>query len=297
MPCITMTRRPAFTLVELLATVAIVGLLIALLLPAVQSAREAARRTQCANNLKQVALAAQAYDASTRQLPPSRMSNCQATWAVFLLPFLEQQALFSQWDLSMCSYDHPESVRCTLVPTYLCPSRGAGRPMVEETPDATHSAHPRVAHKAAYGDYNCTTGLQIRTGPDGINHEGAIILLTPSWTGGFPRPLPKPWNARTSLGAIRDGTSTTLLFSEQTRVMAESASIYNGDNNQGLPAGPLNPISNSPTTGYMGSDHPGTCLVTFCDGSTRLLAVDLGPSVLGKLVTRRGREVVGSDEY
>ena len=292
-------RRPAgLTLVELLVVIAIIGLLVALLLPAVQSAREAARRTQCANNLKQLALAAHAYDTSTRQLPPSRMSNCQATWAVFLLPFLEQQSVYAQWDLSMCTYDHPESVRCTLVPAYLCPSRGAGRPMVEETPDTTHPIHPQVKFKAAYGDYNCVTGLTIRSGSDGVNHEGAIILLTPTWGAWtYPRPLPPPWQARTSLGAIRDGTSQTLLFSEQTRARADTESVYNGDVNQGLVAGPSSPISNTPTSGYMGSDHPGVCLVTFCDGSTRPLAVELSSSVLGKLVTRRGMEVVGSDEY
>ena len=217
------------TLVELLVVVAIIGLLVALLLPAVQSAREAARRTQCANNLKQVALAAHAYDTSTRQLPPSRMSNCQATWAVFLLPFLEQQQVYAQWDLSMCTYDHPESVRCTLVPAYLCPSRGASRPMVEELPDGTHPIHPQVKLKAAYGDYNCVTGLTIRTGSEGGNHEGDNVLLTPSWGADrYPRPLPPPWNARTSLGGIRDGTSQTLLFSEQTRVRADTESVPDG---------------------------------------------------------------------
>ena len=295
-----MPRRTSagLTLVELLVVVAIIGLLVALLLPAVQSAREAARRTQCASHLKQIALATHAYDTSTRQLPPSRMSNCQATWAVFLLPFLEQQTAYSQWDLSLCTYDHPESVRCTLVPSYLCPSRGAGRAMVEEMPDPTHSAHAQVKYKLAYGDYNCVTGLANRTGSDGVNHEGAIILLTPTWGAfSYPRPLPPPWQARTSMGTIRDGTSQTLLFSEQSRVRAESESIYNGDVNQGLFGGPSFPISNSPTSGYMGSDHPGVCLVTFCDGSTRPLAVELSPSVLGRLVTRRGREVVASDEY
>lgn len=293
-----MKHRPAFTLVELLATIAIIGLLIALLLPAVQSAREAARRTQCANNLKQIALAAHAYDTSMRQLPPSRLCNCQATWAVFLLPFLEQQPLYAQWDLSMCSYDHPESVRCTLVPSYLCPSRGAGRPMVEELPDGTHPVHGQVKYKAAYGDYNCVTGFSARIGYDGVNHEGAIILLTPSWgTAAWPRPLPPPWQARTSLGAIRDGTSQTLLFSEQSLVRTESESVYNGDLNQGLFGGPSNPISNTPTSGYMGSDHPGVCPVVFCDGSTRPLAVELSSTVLGRLVTRRGNELVGSDEY
>src|SRR4051812_40020748 len=101
-------RRRAFTLVELLVVIAIIGVLVALLLPAVQMARESARRTQCANHLKQLGLAAHNFNDTRGWLPPSRVSNDGTdanqnwlTWAVLLLPFVEQQNYYSQWDLTM----------------------------------------------------------------------------------------------------------------------------------------------------------------------------------------------------
>ncbi|MCA9195843.1 MAG: DUF1559 domain-containing protein, partial [Planctomycetales bacterium] len=104
-------RRRALTLVELLVVIAIIAVLIALLLPAVQSAREAARRAQCANHLKQIALAALSYESSQTILPPAGLGRLhhdsefdvdvfnpfsfpqQVSWAVLVLPYLEQQAL------------------------------------------------------------------------------------------------------------------------------------------------------------------------------------------------------------
>ena len=93
------SRRPAaFTLVELLVVIAIIGILVALLLPAVQAAREAARRTQCANNLKQIGLALQNYESTYRVFPPSLTlpaSRIGDSWSAQarILPFLEQAAL------------------------------------------------------------------------------------------------------------------------------------------------------------------------------------------------------------
>src|SRR5438874_6186566 len=100
--------RSAFTLVELLVVIAIIGVLVALLLPAVQAAREAARRTQCSNHLKQLGLGAQNFNDVRGYLPPSRVSNDATdanqnwvTWAVIMLPFIEQQNYYTQWDVTM----------------------------------------------------------------------------------------------------------------------------------------------------------------------------------------------------
>ncbi len=105
--------RPAFTLVELLVVIAIIGVLVALLLPAIQSAREAARRAQCTNQLKQLGLALHNYHDVHRTFPPSGLHNrdghgASATssswgpsWIVMTLPFLEQEALYSQYDFSL----------------------------------------------------------------------------------------------------------------------------------------------------------------------------------------------------
>jgi len=98
-----MTRvrnRRGFTLIELLVVIAIIAVLIALLLPAVQAAREAARRSQCVNNLKQIGLAMHNYESSNGSLPPGQKSCCWGTWLVFLLPQVEQQALFNAWNFN-----------------------------------------------------------------------------------------------------------------------------------------------------------------------------------------------------
>ncbi|MFM9068057.1 MAG: DUF1559 domain-containing protein [Planctomycetota bacterium] len=94
-----MKRRPGFTLVELLVVIAIIGILVALLLPAVQAAREAARRTQCLNNLKQLGLALHNYHDSRRSFPAGASPNVTAfNWRVAIWPFMEQQSLFDQCD-------------------------------------------------------------------------------------------------------------------------------------------------------------------------------------------------------
>jgi len=88
-----MRSRRAFTLVELLVVIAIIGILVALLLPAIQAAREAARRSQCMNNLKQIGLATHGFHDSRKALPPFRVMDHQQTWLVLILPYLEETQL------------------------------------------------------------------------------------------------------------------------------------------------------------------------------------------------------------
>ena len=103
LPAVSAGIRNAFTLVELLVVIAIIGILVALLLPAIQAAREAARRTQCVNNLKQIGIAVQNYHDVRRELPPMRVWDGDRTWLGLILPHLEEQAVADLWKSSGAS--------------------------------------------------------------------------------------------------------------------------------------------------------------------------------------------------
>lgn len=138
---VSTSRRSAFSLVELLVVIAIIGILISLLLPAVQAARESARRVQCVNNLKQLATAALNYESSMGTLPPSALlepselsySNAhypvvdqetgrQFSWVVTLLPFIEQQNVYERFDLSKSILRQANQPQGTVIGELLCPS-------------------------------------------------------------------------------------------------------------------------------------------------------------------------------
>src|SRR5271156_5146954 len=123
--------RRAFTLIELLVVIAIIALLIALLLPAVQAAREGARRAQCVNNLKQIGLALHNYHGSFQIFPPGYSSNFDASgndtgpgwgWAAMLLPQIEQGALYATINVKLPIEDSSNTARLQSIPTLLCPS-------------------------------------------------------------------------------------------------------------------------------------------------------------------------------
>src|SRR5436190_16270260 len=97
--------RRAFTLVELLVVIAIIGILMTMLLPAVQSAREAGRRTQCLNHLKQQGLAVQGFHSARNVLPSSRACDHKETWLVMIMPYLEERSAAAQWKPGLCFYD------------------------------------------------------------------------------------------------------------------------------------------------------------------------------------------------
>jgi prepilin-type N-terminal cleavage/methylation domain-containing protein len=118
-------RRGAdgFTLLELLVVMAILALLMGLLLPALQKVREAANRIICANNLKQIGLAFHQYHANNGRLPLVRAGIDGASWAVLILPYLEQDNLYHQWRPQQSYYLQSDVARQTAVPSYFCPTR------------------------------------------------------------------------------------------------------------------------------------------------------------------------------
>lgn len=114
--------RTGFTTVELLTVVGISTLLCSLLLPAVQNAREAARRTTCRSNLKQLALAVHSLDTGPSEcLPPADIADSWGTWAAFILPLIEQQAAAQNWNLNRMYYAQPPSAGVN-IPVFYCPS-------------------------------------------------------------------------------------------------------------------------------------------------------------------------------
>jgi len=136
------SARPAFTLVELLVVIAIIATLIGLLLPAVQSAREAARRSACTNNIKQLTLAMQTYADSKRKLPPGAKSSPRTSWPPFLFAFLEEKSLLDAYDFTKGFFEAPNTngsqyngVLARTVKGFYCPS-DRGAPAWAGVPDA-----------------------------------------------------------------------------------------------------------------------------------------------------------------
>jgi prepilin-type N-terminal cleavage/methylation domain-containing protein len=226
---------PGFTLVELLVVIAIIGILIALLLPAVQAAREAARRSQCINNLKQQGLACQNYHEIFRKLPPSRVDD-GPTWCVYVLPHLEQEAAFENFDFTRAwpSQASPEVKRP--VPAFICPTRRPS-PLLSTQGDDQGGIgdwpgfpgnYPATAHNPGpLGDYAACLGhtlndderhqwpmspAPVNPGSGAFGHK---IRQPGEFTATFLpvgyRPAPGPLG----LSDILDGTSNTLFFGEK----------------------------------------------------------------------------------
>lgn len=159
------SARFAFTLIELLVVIAIIAILIALLLPAVQQAREAARRTQCKNNLKQLGLALHNYHDTHRCFPPNGVGNVTntQTWSAqaFILPFLEGGALYNQIDFNV-GYGHPNNtgafhVSSTRIPVLLCPSDPNDRTRVTSAGAPEHYPLSYAVGRGVYEVQNLNT--------------------------------------------------------------------------------------------------------------------------------------------
>ncbi|QDU63800.1 Type II secretion system protein G precursor [Planctomycetes bacterium Pan216] len=120
----SLSRRAGFTLVELLVVIAIIGILVALLLPAVQQAREAARRTQCINHLKQLGTALHNYVTNHNVLPPGGISSTQMGWHVLVLPMIDRASLYDQFSFAAGHYTMANKIEHSLnrIETFLCPS-------------------------------------------------------------------------------------------------------------------------------------------------------------------------------
>ena len=235
-------RRGGFTLIELLVVIAIIGILVSMLLPAVQQAREAARRAQCQNNLKQLGLAATMFADTYGAYPPARIVERPAagepenrrcggdgpSWLVHVLPYLEQAAARDRWDLSAPFRAAPEEVRGLALGTLLCPSRrGAGQARIPDGVGPSRvlpcgCAFPgRIIVGGAVTDYAGNHG-DLSPGSSGTpadfywggNGTGTIISSR-GVCDADRRPDAGRWADRVTLADVRDGLTNTFLAGER----------------------------------------------------------------------------------
>jgi prepilin-type N-terminal cleavage/methylation domain-containing protein len=259
------SRRVGFTLIELLVVIAIIGVLVALLLPAVQSAREAARRTQCLNNLKQIGLAINLYhDSNNRYAPGGWIAGAKGqrwiAWSALLLPYMEQKPLYDALNLNL-GYDAPANSTgaATVLSVYLCPT--------SRRLDAVVSGRGGCDYGGLYGE---------RITSPNNPPKGAML-----------------YDTTFSQAQIRDGTSQTVFVGEDT-LFGDGQWIY-GRNvfDQAFAINKAPAFEND-----LRSDHAGGgAQVVFGDGHTAFLKESIQLKVLAALCTRAGREVISAQDY
>jgi prepilin-type N-terminal cleavage/methylation domain-containing protein/prepilin-type processing-associated H-X9-DG protein len=237
--------RPAFTLIELLVVIAIISVLIALLLPAVQAAREAARRSQCTNNLKQIALACHNYENANGAFPMgNRQTNPQTDafgmactefigWTAFayVLPYMEQGASFNAYNLifpcdlaPLVALQTPNWTAGTQkIASYVCPSDG-----VAQFTNPTYYYIP--TGQCSYGE---NRGTYENIDFNWVLNNGTVVQYgnTCGFGGGTGMFMPE---GSVRIADVTDGTSNTFLFGEMTRYPNEPASIFMFSNVMGL---------------------------------------------------------------
>jgi prepilin-type N-terminal cleavage/methylation domain-containing protein/prepilin-type processing-associated H-X9-DG protein len=323
-------RIQAFTLIELLVVIAIIGVLVGLLLPAVQAAREAARRMQCSNRVKQIGLAFHNYHGAFNKLPrawwldtpPSAAFNGKP-WTIAILPYLEQQALFEQLDHNTLPVDQlsPKSVKVIQTPLadFVCPSSPGNASDRKYRFNAAPAGLPFTATDIAPCDFTPATGVRglyaqhaYRANPP-TAREGALQVVSKAFGG----------SQDGNFAGIMDGLSHTILVGERTG----GPTVYSGrrmdpiatQNLIGLEGGGWGDLiggehwlqgslqgglswpplggpcaincTNARGFGYY-SFHVGGAHFLFADGAVAFLTESIDAYEFAAHITRRGGEIV-----
>ncbi|UUO07063.1 DUF1559 domain-containing protein [Blastopirellula sp. J2-11] len=291
--------RSGFTLVELLVVIAIIGALIGLLLPAVQQAREAARRMQCSNNLKQIGLGLHTYLDSHQRFPPSRVrwgtspDRITHGWCILLAPFLELGNIQDQYDFDVSFFDTVnEPISQIEIEVFACPSDPSGSQLIENDQWSATT-------KSMSGDYTVLAGYwdNVQVTPEtanGMLHDangkprdvtdGLTNTICVSELGGRP----DFW-----AGGKQQETFTKEYFKEWGVWAAPQRIFYTGYSYDGLMSPGPCPLNCANGEGIY-SFHPGGAEVLMGDGSVQFLAETVPVGTVYKLIDPADGEVIPS---
>lgn len=304
--------RTGFTLIELLVTIGIIAILMSLLLPAIQAAREAARKTQCRNNLKQIGVALHNFESTHGRFPASGYTKVTVTnpsgsyisWRACLLPYLEQSAAHDlyRFDQNWWSEDNLKAGRYSL-PSYLCPSVPSQDPItaaVEKTPRPALV----LAEPIQRSDYEAVMG--IRSAIDPLRYPDKASTRSVMYR-----------NSETRFAEITDGSSNTIaviecgarpdVYRQRTRVASlkndqgngwlDSESAFSVDgtvsahSQPGQATGDVSSPMNETNENEIYSFHSGGAMFLFADGHAEFLNQNIDLKTLAALITKSGGEV------